>query len=182
MDCATLGLMDSDGKVRRARLEDCEAVALIYNEGIAERSSTFETEPRSAADVRDWLASPTHPVLVVERGGAVVGWARVSPYSARPCYGGVVEASVYVRESERGRGLGGALLAALLNEAEGAGFHKVLGKLFTDNAPSRHLIARHGFRKVGTHVRHGRLDGIWRDVLLVERLLGVAPDITGSDP
>jgi len=72
--------------------------------------------------------------------------------------------------------LGGALVAALRDEAEQAGIHKLLGKLFTDNAPSRRLVARHGFREVGTHLRHGRLDGEWRDVVLVELLLGEAAD------
>ena len=113
---------------------------------------------------------------MIEREGAVVGWGRLSPHSSRDCYAGVAEGSVYVRASERGRGLGGALVAALRDEAEQAGIHKLLGKLFTDNAPSRRLVARHGFREVGTHLRHGRLDGEWRDVVLVELLLGEAAD------
>lgn len=166
--------MDTSGTVRRARPEDCESIARIYNEGIAERRSTFETEPRSEDDIEAWQGSPRHPVLVAERDGAVVGWARISPYSSRPCYAGVGEGSIYVRTSERGRGLGSALAAALVREAERAGFHKILGKLFADNAASRRLVARHGFREVGVHLRHGRLDGDWRDVLVVERLLGDA--------
>jgi L-amino acid N-acyltransferase YncA len=80
--------------------------------------------------------------------------------------------SVYVRASERGRGVGSTLARALSEAAEQAGFYKVLGKLFTDNEASRRLVARHGFREVGTHLRHGRIDGEWRDVLVVERLLG----------
>src|SRR6185503_11331247 len=107
-------------------------------------------------------------------GGAVVGWARASPYSTRACYAGVVEGSVYVSAQERGRGLGSALVVALRDEAERSGFHKLVGRLFADNEPSRRLIARHGFREVGTHVRHGRLDGSWRDVLVVELLIGSA--------
>jgi L-amino acid N-acyltransferase YncA len=166
--------MDPSTSVRRARSRDCEAVARIYNEGIAERRFTFETDARSAAGIEDWLRSPGHPVLVVEHGGAVVGWARISPYSARPCYAGVGEGSIYVLASERGRGLGSALAEALIREAERAGFYKLLGKLFADNEASRRLVARHGFREVGIHVRHGRIDGDWRDVLVVERLLGDA--------
>jgi L-amino acid N-acyltransferase YncA len=163
--------MHTSGPVRRARAEDCEAIARIYNEGIAERRSTFETEPRSEADVEEWLGSQRHPVLVAERDGVLVGWARISPYSSRPCYAGVGEGSIYVRASERGRGLGSALAAALVGEAERAGYYKILGKLFADNDASRRLVARHGFREVGVHLRHGRLDGDWRDVLVVERLL-----------
>lgn len=161
-------------RVRHAREADRDAIAQIYNEGIREGRSTFETEPRTAADIDDWLASPTHPVLVVERAGAVVGWARVAPYSPRACYSGVVEGSVYVLARERGRGLGTALAAALCEEAERAGFHKIVGRLFADNESSRRLVAKHGFREVGLHLRHGRLDGDWRDVLLVELLLGEA--------
>jgi L-amino acid N-acyltransferase YncA len=166
--------MNPSGTVRRARPEDCEAIARIYNEGIAERRSTFETEPRSEDDIEEWLASPRHPVLVAERDGVIAGWVRLSPYSSRPCYAGVGEGSIYVRVSERGRGLGSALAAALVREAERAGYYKILGKLFVDNDASRGLVARHGFREVGVHLRHGRLDDDWRDVLVVERLLGEA--------
>jgi L-amino acid N-acyltransferase YncA len=161
-------------RVRPARGTDRDAIAEIYNEGIREGRSTFETEPRTAADIDGWLASPTHPVLVVERAGAVVGWARVAPYSQRPCYAGVVEGSVYVLARERGRGLGSGLVVALCEEAEQAGFHKIVGRLFADNESSRRLVAKHGFREVGLHLRHGRLDGDWRDVVVVELLLGEA--------
>ena len=166
--------MQSPTEVRRARAEDCDAIAQIYNEGIAERSSTFETDERTAADIEMWLDSATHPAIVIERAGQVVGWGRLSPYSARACYAGVAEGSVYVRASQRGRGLGGALVVALRDEAARAGLHKIVGKLFADNGPSRRLVARHGFREVGTHLRHGRLEGEWRDVVVVELLLGKA--------
>jgi L-amino acid N-acyltransferase YncA len=169
-----IGRMDTLARVRRARPHDCEAIARVYNEGIAERRSTFENEARSAADIEAWLGSPKHPVLVAERCGAVVGWARISPYSSRACYAGVGEGSIYVRAPERGRGIGSALAVGLSDEAERAGFHKVVGKLFAGNEPSRRLVARHGFREVGIHRRHGQVDGEWRDVLVVELLLGDA--------
>lgn len=113
-------------------------------------------------------------MLAAERTGEVVGWARVAPYSLRPCYAGVVEGSVYVLTRERGRGLGSALVAALIEEAERSGFDKIVGKLFADNDSSRRLVAKHGFREVGLHLRHGRVDGDWRDVVVVELLLGEA--------
>jgi L-amino acid N-acyltransferase YncA len=166
--------------VRTARPEDCEAIAGVYNAAIAERRSTFETEYRATADVEHWLESPRHPVLVATSGGAAVGWARIAEYSPRPCYEGVGEGSVYVRSSERGRGLGSALAVALIEEAGRAGYHKIVGKLFADNIASLRLVSRHGFRQVGIHLRHGRLDGEWRDVVLVERLVGDAALATPS--
>ncbi len=169
-----MDLVETRATVRPARHSDCEAIARIYNEGIAERRSTFETDARSPADIEQWLDSPRHPVLVAERGGAVVGWARIAPYSSRACYAGVGEGSIYVSAAERGRGVGGALAAGLRDEAERAGFYKIVGKLFAENAESRRLVARHDFREVGVHRRHARIDGDWRDVLVVELLLGHA--------
>jgi L-amino acid N-acyltransferase YncA len=166
--------MEKSGTVRRAKPEDCHLIAQIYNEGIAERRSTFEPETRSADDVDEWLRKAEHLVLVAERGGVVVGWARMALYSPRRCYAGVGEGSIYVLASERGRGIGSALAVALSDEAERAGFYKVVGKLFADNTASRRLVSRHGFREVGIHLRRGRIDGEWRDVLVVERLLGDA--------
>lgn len=160
--------------VRCAKPQDCHAIARVYNEGIAERRSTFETETRSTADIEEWLSSAEHSVLVAEREGVVVGWARIAPYSSRRCYAGVGEGSIYVLAAERGRGIGSALAVALSGKAERAGFYKIVGKLFADNTASRRLVARHGFREVGIHLRHGRIDGEWRDVLVVERLLGEA--------
>ena len=157
--------------VRAAESSDCAAIADIYNEAIAEGRSTFETEPRSAADAEGWLDSGGPRLLTATSGGAVAGWARLSPYSTRACYAGIAEGSVYVRASDRGRGIGGALAAALIDEATSAGLHKIVGKLFADNEASRRLVARHGFREVGVHLRHGQIDGDWRDVVLVELLL-----------
>jgi L-amino acid N-acyltransferase YncA len=158
--------------VRDARCEDCEAIAAIYNEGITEGRSTFETQPRTAADISGWLGSPRHPTLVAEHDGDIVGWARIAPYSTRPCYAGIAEASVYIRASARGQGLGSTLASVLIDRAEQVGLEKMIGKLLVENEPSRRLAARHGFREVGLHLRHGRIRGEWRDVLVIELLLG----------
>ena len=159
--------------IRSARPGDAAAIAAIYNEGIEERTSTFETALRSAADVEDWLRGKKRlPVLVADHDGMVVGWARIQPYSDREAYAGVGEASVYVRTTARGRGLGSRLLTELAAGARELGYWKLTGKLFTGNAASRALVERCGWREVGTHLRHGRLDGDWRDVIVVEVLLG----------
>jgi phosphinothricin acetyltransferase len=161
---------------RPARLEDAATIARIYSEGIADRAATFETEPRSAADVRSLLEArlATHPAVVVERGGAVVAFAWVGPYSDRPCYAGIGEFSVYVARECRGTGAGRAALAALLDACERRGFWKLVSRVFPENAASRGLCAGSGFTEVGLHRRHARLDGAWKDVVVVERLIGEA--------
>jgi L-amino acid N-acyltransferase YncA len=160
--------------VRAARADDAAAVAAIYNAGIRERSSTFETREREAAEIADRIASEA-VFLVVEVDGRVAGFAATSPYSGRAAYAGIAECSVYVDAHLRGRGLGTELLAALAAQAEGRGFHKLVGKLFATNEASTRLVAGGGFRVVGTHERHGQLDGEWRDVILVERILAGQP-------
>ena len=158
--------------IRPAGEPDTQAIADIYNEGIATRLATFETEPRTAADVERWLAAGDRlPTLVAEEDQAVLGWARILAYSDRPVYAGVGEVSVYVAEHARGRGLGSALLEALQDSARQLGYWKLVGKLFTANAASAAMVRRRGWREVGMHHKHSRLDGEWRDVLLVERVL-----------
>src|SRR5215467_12916257 len=161
---------------RPAAQRDGADIARIYSEGIADRVATFETEPRSAADVISLLDArlPAHPAVVVERGREVVAFAWVGPYSERPCYAGVAEFSVYVARGARGTGAGTVALGALLDACERRGFWKLVSKVFPENAASPRLCARHGFTEVGLHRRHARLDGEWRDVVVVERLLGEA--------
>ncbi|MEW6319716.1 MAG: arsinothricin resistance N-acetyltransferase ArsN1 family A [Acidobacteriota bacterium] len=156
---------------RRATSADAEAIVRIYNEGIADRVATFETRERSVDDIAAWFGG-RHPVVVVERRGpGVVAFASTSPYRARDCYAGVAEFSVYVARDERGRGAGRAAMEALLAEAAAAGLWKLVSRVFPENAASRALLAAVGFREVGTYRRHARLDGTWRDVVIVERLL-----------
>ncbi|MEZ5320034.1 MAG: arsinothricin resistance N-acetyltransferase ArsN1 family A [Vicinamibacterales bacterium] len=162
-------------RARAARATDVEAIAAIYNAGIEERVATFETRPRTAADVRAWLDG-RHPVVVlevIEPDGAtrVVAFAATSAYRPRACYDGVAEFSVYVARDQRGRGLGRRALAALEAAAREAGFWKLLSRIFVENTASRRLMERAGFREVGVYERHARLDGAWRDVVIVEKLL-----------
>lgn len=172
--------MNAEAAFRSAARADAEAICEIYNAAIAERSSTFETEPRSAADFWPRIEDARFPLLVCEADGNVAGWAGLGPYSARKCYAGIGEASVYVAPRARGRGFGTKLTGALASAAAEGGFHKMIGRLFTDNTASIRLTERCGFSVVGLHRRHGQLDGKWRDVLLVERLLDSAPLAEGS--
>ncbi len=162
-------------EIRAARPDDAPAIAAIYNAGIRERTSTFETRERTPAEIRDRIAAGRHPFLVAEEDGHVRGWAAASEYSGRDVYAGVAECSVYVDARLRGRGIGTALLAALAEESGLRGFHKLIGRLFATNEASMRLVERGGFRVVGTHLRHGTLEGEWRDVILVERSLAGQP-------
>jgi phosphinothricin acetyltransferase len=166
--------VSNDLLVRQAIPQDAEAIAGIYNQGIAERAATFQTRTQHGPEIAAEIGRG-RPVLIAERDGRVLGWASVSPYDdAHDYYATVGEATLYVdREARRG-GTGRALLEALAREAERRGYHKLIGKIFTSNAPSIALVRSCGWREVGVHQRHGRLDGQWKDVLVVERLLGEA--------
>jgi L-amino acid N-acyltransferase YncA len=157
--------------IRPADREDAAAIAAIHNEGIEERQATFETEPRTAADVEPAIAGEL-PFLVAVDGDRVVAWAKLSEYSDRCCYDGVAEISVYVGRDARGRGAGRALVDAIGELAAERGLWKVIGLLFPENAGSLALFAAAGYREVGVFRRHGLLDGEWRDVSIVERSLG----------
>ena len=160
-------------RIRPATVSDAPQIAAIYNEGIADRGATFETEPRTAPDVATWVVE-RRPLLVAERDGVILGFARVTPYSQRDVYEGIGEHGVYVAGSARGQGIGRALLDALATEAEARGYYKLTSRIFADNAASLAAHRAAGFAEVGVQRRHGRLDGEWKDCVLVERLLGPA--------
>ena len=161
--------------IREATSADAGAIAALYNQGVAERQATFETRPRSPGEIAGWL-EPDLPFIVAEIHGRVVGFARVSPYSDRCVYEGVGEHGVYVDAVARGHGVGRSLLDALARAAEAQGIYKLTSRIFTTNAPSRAAHRAAGFEEVGVQRRHGRLDGEWKDCVLVERLLGDAAD------
>ena len=150
----------------------------VYNQGIDERQATFETRRREPHELASWLEAT--PFLVAERAGRVLGFARVSPTSSRRVYAGNGEYTVYVEQGLRSGGIGRRLLLALLAAAEAEGFTKLISRIFATNARSLALAASCGFREVGVQRRHARLDGEWRDVVLVEILLGEAADGAGD--
>jgi phosphinothricin acetyltransferase len=155
---------------RAASEEDAEAIARIYNEGIEERIATFEISLRTAREIKAWFDG-THPVVVVEEEGEVISFANTTSYSPRACYSGVAEFSVYTASEARSRGAGTLAMRALMQAAEEAGFWKLVARVLVENTPSRKLLLTLGFREVGIHEKHARLDGVWRDVVVVERLL-----------
>jgi L-amino acid N-acyltransferase YncA len=159
--------------IRPATLADAEIICTIYNQGIEDRLATLETEQRTPAERREWLAArgPRHPVLVAEVDGVVVGWASLNVFNTRPAYRHVADVSVYVERSWRGRGVGRRLLAHLADGARTLGYHKLVLAAFPFNHAGMALYKRLGFRTVGTYREQGELDGRWVDVIVMERLL-----------
>jgi len=167
-----------DLEIRRAVPADARGITEIYNRAIEERVATFETDLRDESAMRDWIRDQDdrHPVLVAVSqtdGGRprVVAWASVATYRPRACYDGVGEFSIYVREGQRGKGIGQRLLLSLIDEARKLGYWKLVSRVFPQNTASRRLVARCGFREVGVYEKHGRLDGAWLDTVIVERLI-----------
>jgi L-amino acid N-acyltransferase YncA len=154
-------------EIRELRETDWPAVRAIYEQGIAGRNATFETK---APDWEAWDRSQLdgHRLVAVE-DGRVVGWVAVHPVSFRPCYSGVVEHSVYVDADTQGKGVGRALLERLIADTEQAGIWTIQTGVFPENEASLALHLKCGFRVVGTQERLGQLDGVWRDVVVLER-------------
>jgi phosphinothricin acetyltransferase len=157
--------------VRTARREDAAAITAIYNQGIEDRIATFETEPRTVEQVLPWF-DHAHALVSVEDGdGDVVGYAVAHPYSDRCCYQGIGEFSVYIRRDQRGRGVGRVAMTALVDAARLAKLWKLMSRVFPENRASLALMAWSGFKEIGVHEKHGKLEGVWRDCVIVERVL-----------
>jgi phosphinothricin acetyltransferase len=150
---------------------DWQAVRAIYLEGIATGNATFETD---APDWEKWDRDHLTDCRLVARKGArpfgrVVGWAALSPVSGRCVYAGVASLSIYVAEAVRGQGVGKALLQALVEDSETHGIWTLQAGIFPENASSLALHKSCGFREVGRRERIGQMDGVWRDVIFMER-------------
>ncbi len=154
---------------------DADAVLAVYQAGIDTGDATFETAAPTWAAF-DASRLPAHR-LVADGAAGVLGWVAVTAVSARPAYAGVVEHGVYVSPAARGRGVGLALMRALIESTEAAGVWTLQSAVFPENLASVALHRRCGFRIVGTRERIGRRDGHWRDVLLLER----RSTLTGTD-
>lgn len=159
--------LPSDVSTRPLAEADMPSVLAIYEEGLATRNATFETKLPTAKQLRGrWLPGMA---WVAELDGQVVGWTAVTPVSARECYAGVGETSVYVTASARGRGVGKALLFTQVMEADQAGLWTLQTSIFPENRASLALHHSAGYRTLAVRTRIARLDGIWRDTVLLER-------------
>ena len=149
---------------------DVEKIVSIYNLIIQERIATFNIELIDAKSVMSW--NDEGIVLVAEFENEVVGFVRSYAYSSRSCYHGISEFSIYIQKSARRYGVGDMLMQRFLELLEEDGKWKVISRVFPENVPSLNLLRKHGFREAGKLLRHASLDGVWRDVVIVERLLG----------
>ena len=154
--------------------EDADQVLAVYQAGLDAGDASFETAVPSWADF-DAARLPGHRhVATADDTAELLGWVAAGPVSSRGAYAGVVEHSVYVTPEARGRGVGGALLRALIGSTEAAGIWTIQSGIFPENTASLRLHVREGFRVVGVRERIGHLNGRWRDVVLVERRSSVA--------
>lgn len=156
--------------VEKMAPEHWDAVRRIYEQGLATGNATFET---SVPSWEEWDRRH-HPFgrLVARVEGKIAGWAALSPVSTRAAYAGVAEVSIYIGAAWRGGGLGRALMAALITASEQAGIWTLQASIFPENGASIALHEKHGFRVVGKRERIGRLHGVWRDTVLLERRSG----------
>jgi L-amino acid N-acyltransferase YncA len=179
--------------IRLATIDDAEAICRIYNQGIEDRVATLETELRTPDERRAWLTSrsPRHPVIVAEisapeRAGEArepassknarepassIGWGSLNVYNARDAYRFVADFSIYVDRAWRGKRVGDAMLARLVELAREHGFHKMVLSAFPTNTGGLALYTKHGFRTVGIYKEQGQLDGRWVDTIVMEKLL-----------
>jgi L-amino acid N-acyltransferase YncA len=171
-----------DLSIRRASIDDAAAIGAIYDEAIAGGAATFAAGPHPAEERRGWLSgrAATAPVFVAEHDDRLVAWSALAPFSHRSWYSGVGEYTVYVDGAARGRGIGRAMLSHLIIEAPAFGFWKLVGLIFPENTAGLALAHGAGFTVVGRLQGHGRMEEVWRDIMLLERHLEL-PAPAGGD-
>jgi L-amino acid N-acyltransferase YncA len=158
-------------KARAATPKDAEIIAESYNQGIEDRIATFETEPRTANDIASWFTTAHAFVSVTDGSGEIVGFAVAHNYTDRCCYRGIGEFSVYVRRNRRRQGVGHVAMKALIESSRAQGLWKLMSRIFPENKASFGLLTRMSFKAIGVHEKHGKLDGVWKDCVIVELLL-----------
>ncbi len=158
--------------IRKAILDNLAAITEIYNQAILKTTATFDTEPKSLEEQKEWFEnhSPKYPVLVAEEDGQVIGWASLSKWSDRCAYSDTAEISLYVSEKERGRGIGRELLEAIIKEGEKSGLHSIIARIAERNDMSIHLHRSVGFEHVGIMKEVGRKFGRLLDVYLMQKI------------
>ncbi len=160
-------------QTRPSEKRDAEDIARIYHQATQDGLATFEDFLMTHEERERWVAehSDAHPLLVAEWKGRILGWASLSPYHARPRVDGIVEMLIYIDRGYRRHGVGRELMRALQTAARRAGHHKIIGRFVSHNDAGRTLCRMTGWREVGVHQNHTRIEGRWQDVVLVEYLI-----------
>lgn len=159
---------------RLANLDDIPSITEIYNEGIEDRTATLETRLRTADDMKNWFTGRGKRykvVVITDETGKVHGWASLNVFNSRCCYSGVADISIYIKREMRGKGLGKKLLSFLVQVAKENDFHKLVLSTFENNEQGQGLYNSQGFRKVGTYMNQGILDGKLINITIMEKLL-----------
>ena len=159
--------------IRKATEKDLGPINEIYNQAVTTTTATFDTEPKTLEERRQWFEhhGPAHPVLVAQSEAGVCGWASLSEYSPRAAYARTVEISIYISEESRGKGIGKRLLHAILAEARALGHHTILARITADNPVSVRLHENAGFEMVGTMREVGFKFGRLLDVHIMQLVM-----------
>jgi L-amino acid N-acyltransferase len=159
-------------RIRKADPADLPAITAIYNDAILKLTATFDTQPKTKEEQEKWFAEhgAQFPVLVAGQEGTVEGWVSLSRWSDRCAYSGTAEASLYVSEQNRNKGLGRKLLTAILDEGRKAGLHTVIARIVEGNSSSIHLCESFGFVHIGTMKQVGRKFDRWLDVHMMQKI------------
>jgi L-amino acid N-acyltransferase YncA len=160
-------------QIRSAEQHDADDIARIYHQATQDGLATFENFLVTREERARWMAehSEKFPLLVAEWEGRVLGWASLSPYNVRPRIDGIVEMLIYIDRDFRRHGVGRELMRALQNAARSCGHGKIIGRFVAHNDAGRTLCRLTGWREVGVHRKHTRIDGRWLDVIIVEYLI-----------
>ena len=161
----------SNFSARKGMVSDASSIASIYNQGIEDRVATFETELRDESSISDWFQTNYPIVVVIDNNCTLVSFAASFPYRDRKCYQGIHEFSVYTHRNFRRMGCGKLAVQFLIDQVRQLNGWKLLSRIFPENIASRELCKNLGFREVGTYHRHAKLDGKWRDTVIVELLI-----------
>ncbi|UCG91374.1 MAG: N-acetyltransferase [candidate division WOR-3 bacterium] len=158
---------------RKATLDDLQAISDIYNEAIVNTTATFDTQPKTLEEQKDWFNShkPKYPIIVAEIDGSIVGWAALSEWSDRCAYTDTAEISVYIRNGYRGKGIGSRLINETLQAGKGAGLHTVIARIEKSNATMIHLCEKKGFIHIGIMKEVGRKFNRLLDVVMMQIIL-----------
>ncbi|MCK4322562.1 N-acetyltransferase [candidate division WOR-3 bacterium] len=158
--------------IRKATITDLEAITEIYNDAIINTVATFDTQPKTLKEQKEWFRShdSKHPILVVEEGPNILGWASLSKWSDRYAYSLAAEISIYIKKEYRGKGFGKRLSEAILQEGRKVGLHTVIARIAEGNEISVHLFESFGFKHIGILKEVGRKFGKLLDVHLMQKI------------